>query len=144
MFFEIWKKRKIRIFEHWYAATAHAPNHVTREQGVKNNYILEFPTPICLFTIRLLLATTTIKSRLLSSVTLPKALDCVNFLCVTLWPWPSTFWSLTVTTHGVSRDQPCHQVWSPTAIRSWVTSYNVSHWLPLKMRMAAILFYANY
>ena len=33
-------------------------------------------------------ATTTIKGRLLSSVTSAKGLDCVNFLCVTLWPWP--------------------------------------------------------
>jgi len=30
-------------------------------------------------------ATTTIKGRLLSSVTNAKALDCVNFLCVTVW-----------------------------------------------------------
>ena len=29
-------------------------------------------------------------------------------------------------------------------ILSWITSYNVSHILPLKMRTAAILFYANY
>jgi len=29
---------------------------------------------------------TTIKGRLLSSVTNAKALDCINFLCVTLWP----------------------------------------------------------
>ena len=35
-------------------------------------------------------ATTTIKGRLLSSVTNAKALDCANFLCVTLWPWPWT------------------------------------------------------
>jgi len=49
-----------------------------------------------------------IKSRLLLSVTLTKALDCVNFFCVTL-----AFWPLTVTTHGGSRDQPCHQVWRP-------------------------------
>ena len=58
-------------------------------------------------------ATTTIKGRLLSSVTNAKALDCINFLCVTLWPWPLTFWSLTVTTHGGSRGRPCHQVWRP-------------------------------
>jgi len=36
-------------------------------------------------------ATTTIKGRLLSRVTSAKALDCVNLLCVTLWPWPLTF-----------------------------------------------------
>jgi len=58
-------------------------------------------------------ATTTIKNRLLSSVTNAKALDCVNFLCVTLWPWPLTFWPWTVVVHGGSRDQLCHQVWRP-------------------------------
>jgi len=35
-------------------------------------------------------ATTTIKGRLLSSNTNAKAFDCVNFLCVTVWPWPLT------------------------------------------------------
>jgi len=35
-------------------------------------------------------ATTTIKHRLLSTVTNAKALGCVNFLCVTLWPRPLT------------------------------------------------------
>ena len=58
-------------------------------------------------------ATTTIKRRLLSSFPNAKALNCINFLCVTLWPWPLTFWSLTVTAHGGSRDRPCHQVWRP-------------------------------
>ena len=32
----------------------------------------------------------------------------------------------------------------PPSILSWVTSYYVSLWLPLKTRTAAILFYANY
>ena len=31
--------------ENAYAATAHAPNHVTREYGVKNNYIFGIPVP---------------------------------------------------------------------------------------------------
>ena len=39
---------------------------------------------------------------------------------------------------------PATKFEDPTSIRSWVTSYNVSRWLPLKMRTAAILFYANY
>jgi len=60
-------------------------------------------------------ATTTIKGRLLSSVTNAKALDSVNFLCVTLWPSPLTFWPWTVVVHGESRGQPCHQVWRPYA-----------------------------
>jgi len=50
-------------------------------------------------------ATTTIKGRFLSSITNAKALDSVNFLCVTLWPWPVTFWPWTVVVHGESRDQ---------------------------------------
>jgi len=79
-------------------------------------------------------ATTTIKGRLLSSVTNAEALDCINFLCVTLWSWPLTFWPWTVLVHGGSRDQPSHQVRRPTPIRSWFMSYNVSHWLALKMR----------
>jgi len=35
-------------------------------------------------------ATTTIKGCLLSLATNAEALDCVNFLCVTVWPWPLT------------------------------------------------------
>ena len=31
--------------ENAYAATAHAPNHVTRQSGVKNNYIFVIPDP---------------------------------------------------------------------------------------------------
>jgi len=42
-----------------------------------------------------------------------------------------TFWSLTVNTHGGSRDQPCHHVWRPYDYS--FMSYKVSHWLPLKM-----------
>jgi len=34
---------------------------------------------------------------------------------------------------GGSRDQPCHQAWRPYAYL--FMSYNVSHWLPLKMRI---------
>jgi len=60
-------------------------------------------------------AATTIKGCLLSSVTNAKGLDCVNFLCVTLWPWPLTFWPSTVLVHGGSRDQPSHQVRRPHA-----------------------------
>jgi len=52
-------------------------------------------------------ATTTIKGRLLSSVTNDKALDCVNFLRVTLWPWPLTFWPWTVLVHGASLFGAC-------------------------------------
>jgi len=60
-------------------------------------------------------ATTTIKVRLVSSITNAKALDCVNFLYVTVWPWSLTFWPWTVVIHGSSRAYPCHQVWRPYA-----------------------------
>ena len=43
-------------------------------------------------------ATTTIKGRLLMSASNAKALDGVNFLYVTLWPWPLIFWPWTVVT----------------------------------------------
>ena len=39
---------------------------------------------------------------------------------------------------------PATKFEDPPIILSRVTSYNVSHWLLLKMRTAAILFYANY
>ena len=39
---------------------------------------------------------------------------------------------------------PATKFVDPPSILSWVTSYNVSHSFPLKMRTAAILFYANY
>ena len=58
-------------------------------------------------------AMTMIKGRLLWSVTNVKALDCVNFLCVTVWPRPLTFWPWSVLVHNGSHDQPCHQIWRP-------------------------------
>ena len=78
-------------------------------------------------------ATTTIKGRLLSSVTNAKALDCVNFLCVTLWPWPLTFWPWTVAVHGEYVTNLATNYEDPTPIRSCVMSDNVFYWLPLKM-----------
>ena len=47
-----------------YAATAYALNQVTRELGVRIVKFLECQIPICIFTIHLLLAQTTIKGRL--------------------------------------------------------------------------------
>ena len=41
-------------------------------------------------------ATTTIKGRLLWSVTNAKTLDCVNFLCVTLWPCDLDLWQFNL------------------------------------------------
>jgi len=79
---------------------------------------------------------------------------------VTLWPWPLIFdleqlSCMAFLSVGTSRDCDL-DFWpfdfeqllcmaghvanfatkyeDPTIIRSWVTSYNVSHWLPLKMR----------
>jgi len=83
-------------------------------------------------------ATTTIKGRLLSSITNAKALDCVNFLCVTLWPWPLTFWPFDLEQLSYMASHMTNlttKYKDPTTILSWVTSYNGSHWLPLKMRM---------
>jgi len=80
-------------------------------------------------------ATTTIQDRLLSSVTNAKALDCVNLLCVTLWPWPLTFnsyhtWRVTWPTLPPSLKT------LRLTICSWVTSYNselnVDRLLPLR------------
>jgi len=82
--------------------------------GVKNNYIFGIPDTRFAYSLHnFYWATTTIKGRLLSSITNAKALDCVNLLCVTLWPWPLTFWPWAVVVHGESRDQPRHQVWRP-------------------------------
>ena len=76
---------------YWKCVRCHCACIELRDQcveGQKTTTYLESPTPICLFTIQLYLATTTIKGRLLSSVTI---------------------------------------------IRSWVTSYNGSRCLALKM-----------
>jgi len=83
-------------------------------RGSKIITYLESPTPICLFTMQLLLGydddygSFTLERHQRSSVTNAKALDCVNFLCVTLWPWPLTFWLWTVLVHGGSRVQPSY------------------------------------
>ena len=59
-------------------------------RGSKMTTFLESSTPICLSLYNFYRATTTIKGRLLSSFINAKALDCVNFLCVTVLPWPLT------------------------------------------------------
>jgi len=71
-----------------------------------------------------------IKGRLLSSMTNAKALDCVNFLCVTLWPFDLE--QLSIMASHVTNLATKYE--DPTPIRSWVTSYNCSHWLALEMR----------
>jgi len=102
---------------HWECVRGHCVCAESRDPWVGGQKQLHFCNPRPRFAYSLYnfyLVTTTIKGRLHSSVTNAKALDCVNFLCVTLWPWPLTFWSLTFTTHGGSRDQPYHQVWRPS------------------------------
>jgi len=50
---------------------------------------------------------------------------------VTSWPWPLTFWLWSVVIHGGSRGQPSTKFDDSTAIRSWVTSSDISHRIPL-------------
>jgi len=95
--------------------------------GSKTVTFLESQTPICVFTIQLLLGTTTINGHFLWSFINAKAFDCVIFLCVTLWP-------LRLTMNS------CRTWW----VRSWVTSYIGSHWLPLKMRTRATAHVPNH
>jgi len=57
--------------------------------------------------------------------------DCVNFLCVIVWPWPFDLEQLSYMAGHVHN--PATKFEDPTTICSWVTSYNVSHWLALKM-----------
>jgi len=52
-----------------------------------------------------------------------------------LWPWPLTFWPWSVTIHGELRGQLLHQIWRSTAIGSWVMSSDISHSIPLTMRL---------
>jgi len=50
---------------------------------------------------------------------------------VTFDLWPFDLKQLTCMAGHVTN--PATKFQDPTTIRSWVTSYNVSHWLPLKM-----------
>jgi len=46
-------------------------------------------------------------------------IDCwviAVLICVTLWPWPMTFWSSTVAAHGGSRVQPWHHIWRQPSV----------------------------
>jgi len=45
------------------------------------------------------------------SVPWPRFPYRVRYICVTLWPWPLTFWHWSVVIHDGSRGQPLHQVW---------------------------------
>jgi len=90
---------------HWKCVQGHCACAESRDPWVGVEKQLHFWNPRPRFAYSLYnfyLATTTIKGRLRSSVTNAKALDCVNFLCLTLWPWPLTFWPWTVVLHGGS------------------------------------------
>jgi len=54
---------------------------------------------------------------------------------VTFWPWPLTFWPWSVIIHGGSRVNPSTKLEDPTAICSWVMSSDISHRIPLTMRL---------
>jgi len=65
----------------------------SRDQWVGGEKLLHFWNPRPRFISSLYIfycAMTTIKGCLLLSVTNAKTLDCINFLCVTMWPWPLT------------------------------------------------------
>jgi len=101
---------------HWKCVQGHCACAESRNLWVGGQKQLHFWNPRPRFAYSLYnfySVTMTIKGRLLSSVTNAKALDCVNFFCVTMWPWPLTFWPWTVVVHGGSRAQPCHQIWRP-------------------------------
>jgi len=50
--------------------------------------------------------------------------------------WPFDLEQLSYMAGHVSK--PATKFEDPTRIRSWATSYNVSHWLPLKMRTRSL------
>jgi len=75
---------------HWKCVRCHCACAESRNPWVGGQKQLHIwnPRPRFAYTLyNCYWATTTIKGRLLSSVTNAKALDSVNFLCVTLWPW---------------------------------------------------------
>ena len=55
-----------------------------------------------------------------------------RFCHVTWWPWPFDLEQLSYMAGHVHN--PATEFEDPKTIRSWVTSYNGSHWLALKMR----------
>jgi len=107
-----------RIDYHWKCVRGHCACAESRDPWVGGQKQLHFWNPRPWFAYSLYnfyWATTTIKGRLLSSVSNAKTLDCVNFLRVILWPWPLTFWPWTVVIYGESIGQPRHQVRRPYA-----------------------------
>jgi len=66
------------------------PLHMRRSLGWKRLHFWNLRLRFAYSLYNFYWASTTIKGRLLSRVTNAKTLDCVNSLCVTLWPWPLT------------------------------------------------------
>ena len=57
------------------------------------------------------------------------------FVCsYVTWPWPLTFWPWTVEYMAGHVTNLATKLEHPMPIRSWFMSYNVSVWLPLRMR----------
>jgi len=57
---------------------------------------------------------------------------CLLICQVTLWPWPFDLEQMSYMASHVSNLATKYE--NPMPIRSWVMSYNVSRWLPLKVR----------
>jgi len=77
----------------WECVCSHCTCAKSRDAWVGGQKQLHFwnPQPRFAYSLcNIYWATTTIQGHLHLSITNAKALDCVNFLCVTLWPWPST------------------------------------------------------
>ena len=62
---------------------------------------------------------------------------CLLIRHVTFWPWPFDLEQLSYMAGHVPNLATKFE--DPMTIRSWVTSYNGSHWLPLKMRTRPLL-----
>jgi len=104
-------------------------------RGSKTITFLESSTQICLFTIQLLFG---LRRRLRvvysRASPMPKTLTA-QITCA--WPcdldlWPFDLEQLSFMASHVSNLATKYE--DPTPIRSWVTSYNGSHWLALEMR----------
>ena len=93
LFFHELRAITFPIEYHWKCVCGQCACAESRDPWVGGQKQLHFWNPRSQFAYSLYnfyWATTTTKGRLLSSVTNVKALDCVNFVCVTLWPWPMT------------------------------------------------------
>jgi len=120
---------------HWKCVRGHCACAESRDPWVGGQKRLHFwnPRPPYAYSLyNFYRATMTIKGRLLSIFTHTKALDCVNFFASScdLDLWPFNLEHLSYMAGHVTN--PTTKFEDPTTIRSWVTSYNVSHWLPWK------------